>query len=72
MRDLISRSRCRLGGFILIALALIADQTSADPVTYRAGCPTPPANTATYQVDGIVNTVDPFPVPFAIPGDPFT
>lgn len=37
-----------------------------------ATCPPPAAGSATYQVDGVVTSVGTFPIPFVIPGDPFT
>ena len=52
------------------ARILIAFLLTASPA--YAACPSPSAGSATYQVVGVVTAVAPFPVPFVLPGDPFT
>ena len=42
------------------------------PAPGPPSCPPPAVDAATYHVDGIVDTVDPFPFPFVLPGEPFT
>jgi uncharacterized repeat protein (TIGR01451 family) len=42
------------------------------PAPGPPSCPSPAVDAATYQVDGIVDAVDPFPFPFVLPGEPFS